>query len=184
MGNPEYSFNHEEDIMNGAEFVRTIVGEMHGAMMADVKDLTQEHLAWKPAPGANPIAFLFWHTMRSEDNMIQGLQGKPSIWESENWCGRLGMDAKAQGTGFQEPEVEEICVLPLSELMAYAERVTQSTQDYLNTLDDAGLDYAPNPERPRRNVAMMLRNFVIAHGWWHLGEIKYVKGMQGMPGAR
>ena len=38
--------------MNGAEFVRTIIGEMHGAMRADVKDLTPKHLAWKPASGA------------------------------------------------------------------------------------------------------------------------------------
>ncbi len=90
--------------MNSAEFVRTIIGEMHGAMIADVKDLTQEHLTWKPAPGANPIGFLFWHYVRSEDNSIHGLMGKPSVWQSEKWHEKLGMDPDAQGTGFQEPE--------------------------------------------------------------------------------
>ena len=94
------------------------------------------------------------------------------------------MDAKAQGTGFQELEVEKVCLLPLSELTTYAERVIQSTEDYLKSLDDAKLDYAPNPERPRWTIGMMVRNFILAHGWWHLGEIKYIKGMQGMPAAR
>ena len=170
--------------MNGAEFVRTIIGEMHGTMMEDVKVLTQEHLAWKPAPKANPIGFLFWHYVRTEDNIVHGLIGKPSIWESEKWSEKLGMDAQAQGTGFQEPDVDKAAALPLSEMIAYAEKVFAETTDYLNTLDDAGLDYTPNPERPRRTIGMMLRNFVVAHGWWHLGEIKYVKGMQGMPYAR
>ena len=170
--------------MTAVEFIQSAVAELHGAMIDDVKVLTQEHLAWKPAPKTNPIGFLFWHYMRTEDNIIQSLQGKPSIWESDKWCEKLGMDVKAQGTGFQEPEVEEVAALPLSELMAYAERVTQSTADYLKSLEDARLDYAPNPDRPRRTIGAMLRSFILAHGWWHLGEIKYVKGMQGMPAAR
>jgi len=94
------------------------------------------------------------------------------------------MDPEAQGTGFQEPDCDRVAALPASEMLAYAEKVFAETTDYLNSLDDAGLDYASNPERPRWNVSMMLRNFIVAHGWWHLGEIKYVKGMQGMPAAR
>ena len=170
--------------MNGVEFVRAIIGEMHGAMMADVRDLTQEHLAWKPAPGANPIGFLFWHYVRTEDNMLHGLMGKPSVWQAEKWGEKLDMDPQVQGTGFQEPDVDRAAALSLSEVIAYAEKVFAETTDYLNTLDDEKLDYAPNPERPRGTISMMLRNFVVAHGWWHLGEIKYVKGMQGMPAAR
>jgi hypothetical protein len=170
--------------MNAVEFIHTMVSEMHNAMIEDVKVLNQEQLAWKPAPNTNPIGFLFWHEIRTEDNMIHGLQGKQSIWESGKWYEKLGMDAGAQGTGFKEPDVDKAAALPISEVMTYVERVTRSIEDYIKTLDDAGLDRAPNPERPRWTVGMMLRNFVIAHGWWHLGEIKYLKGMQGMPAAR
>ncbi len=170
--------------MTGIEFIRDGIAELHTAIIDDVKVLTKEHLAWKPAPKANPIGFLFWHYIRTEDNMLQGLQGKPSVWESEKWYQKLGMDAKAQGTGFKEPEVEKVAALPLSELMAYAERVIQSTTDYLKSLDDAKVDQAPDPARPMRTIGVMLRSFILAHGWWHLGEIKYIKGMQGMPAAR
>ena len=170
--------------MTGVEFIQSAVTELHGAMIDDVKVLTQEQVAWKPAPKTNPIGFLFWHYMRDADNRIHGLQGKPSIWEREKWCEKLGMDAKAQGTGFQEPDVEKVAALPLSDILAYAERVIQSTTDYLKSLDDAALDHAPDPDRPKRTVAVTLRSFVLGHGWWHLGEIKYLKGMQGMPAAR
>ena len=170
--------------MNAVEFIHTTVAEFHGALIEDVKVLSPEQLAWKPAANTNPIGFLFWHLIRTEDNMIHGLQGKPTVWESEQWYEKLGMDAKAQGTGFQEPDVDKVAALSLSEVMAYVERVAKSIEDFIKSLDDAGLDRAPNLERPRWTVGMMLRNFVIVHGWWHLGEIKYLKGMQGMPAAR
>lgn len=170
--------------MTTIEFIQSTIAEFHNTLINDVKVLTQENLAWKPAAKANPIGFLFWHITRTQDNIIQGLRKQPSIWESENWHRKLGIETKAQGTGFQEPEVDKVASLPLSELMAYAERVTQSTTDYLKSLDDTKLDDTPDPERPQRTIGMMLRNFIIAHGWWHLGEIKYVKGLLGMPAAR
>ncbi len=170
--------------MTGVEFIQSAVAELHSAMINDVKVLTQEQMTWKPAPKTNPIGFLFWHYMRHADNTIQGLQGKTSIWEREKWYEKLDMDAKAQGTGFQEPDVEKVAVLPLSDVMAYAERVIQSTTDYLKSLDDSDLDHAPDPDRPKRTIAVTLRSFILAHGWWHLGEIKYLKGIQGMPAAR
>ena len=167
--------------MTVVEFIQRSVADLNKAFIDDVKELTQEHLAWKPAPKANPIGFLFWHFMRTEDNMLHNLQGKPSIWESEKWYEKLGMDANAQGSGFQEPEVDKVAALPLSELVAYAERVAQGAADYLQSLEDADLENIPDPERPRRTIVVILRAFIIAHGWWHLGEVKYLKGMQGMP---
>ncbi len=170
--------------MKAIEFIQTTVSEMDATMLGDMKVLTQAQIAWRPAPKANPIGFIFWHCVRNEDNMFQNLQGKPSVWESEEWYKKFNMDPKAQGTGFQDSDVEKVASLPLADLLAYAERVNQNTMSYLKSLEDEALDRAPNPERPKWTVAMMIRNFIIAHGWWHLGEIKYLKGMQGMPAAR
>ena len=169
--------------MTVIEFIHRSIADLNGAMFEDVKALTPEQLAWKPAPGANPIGFIFWHFMRVEDNNIHEFQGKPPIWESEQWYQKMGMDVKDSGMGFKEPEVDKVAALPLTDVMAYAERVVQATSDYLKTLDDTRLDYVPNPERPKRTLVVVLRSFIIAHGWWHLGEIKYLKGMQGMPFA-
>ena len=165
--------------MNGAELLQIIISEMHGAMIADVKDLSPEHLSWKPAPEANPIAFLFWHVIRTEDNMVHNLLGEPPIWQSQKWEEKLNMEISGHGTGFQAHEVDKVVTFPISEVMAYAKSVIQSTEEYLTTLNDEKLDFAPDPERPKRTIGMILRNFVVAHGWWHLGEIKYLKGLFG-----
>ena len=170
--------------MNGTELMKAMITEMNTVIIADVKDLTPKQLIWKPGSGANPIGFLFWHTIRTQDNIIHSLLGKKPVWESEKWNEKLGMDSGAQGTGFQESEADKVAALPFTEMKAYAESVIDATSDYLDSLDDAKLDIAPSPDRPKRTIGMMLRNFIIAHGWWHIGEIKYIKGMQGMPAPR
>jgi hypothetical protein len=170
--------------MKAIEFIRDSVSALHGELVKDVKILTKEQLAWKPAPGTNPIGFLFWHTTRTEDNVIQGFRKQSSIWESENWQQKSGLDYGGQGTGFDETEVERVSTLPLDGMIAYGERVIQGTEDYLAILDDNGLDQTPNPDRPQRTIAAGLSSLILGHGWWHLGEIKFLKGMQGMPFGR
>jgi hypothetical protein len=161
-----------------------MVAGMHRAMTDDVKDLKKEQLIWKPAPRSNPIGFLFWHAVRVEDNMVSNWQKKVTVWEEDRWYEKLGLDAKQYGTGFQDPDVDKVAKLPLDQVLAYSDKVFRATDVYLRTLDEDKLDFAPNPERPRFTIALMIANFIIAHGWWHLGEIRYVKGLQGMPAAR
>jgi len=165
--------------VNCIEFIQAAITEFHRSIVTEVKDLTPEHLAWKPADGANPIGFIFWHITRTEDTIIHRFLGKPAIWESENWQEKTGMPAPPKG--HPPEEIEKAGALPLAQVMAYAEAVHKNTDEYLKTLDDLKLDFAPTPERPNFTVGMMIRNFMIAHGWWHLGEIKYLKGLQGMP---
>jgi len=167
--------------MNITEFVHESVTALNSTMIDDVKELTPEQLAWQPAPNANPIGFIFWHFMRVQDGMIHGFQGRPQLWESEKWYEKMGMDVKVSGGGFQEPEVQKVAALPLADLLAYAERVSEVSSDYFKSLTDADFDRAPNPDRPRRTIAVTVRAFLIGHGWWHAGEIKYLRGMQGMP---
>jgi hypothetical protein len=169
--------------MTVVEYIQRSVSDLNNTLVQDVKPLTPQHLAWKPAPGANPIGFLFWHFMRSQDEMIAGLAKKQSVWLSEKWFEKLGLTPKDSGAGYKEPQVEKAAAMPLETVLQYAERVAQSSQDYLKTITDADLESANDPNRPNRTVVVMLRSFVIAHGWWHLGEIKYLKGMQGMPFA-
>ncbi len=174
--------------MTVVEYIQKSIADLNSTIIEDVKALTPEQLAWKPAPGANPIGFIFWHFMRSQDDIISGLQKKPLVWDSERWHQKLGMeklgiDPKAGGGGFKEPEVDKVATLPLAEVLKYASRVAQRSDDYLKSLKDTELETPPDPNRPKRTVVVMLRSFIIAHGWWHTGEIKYLKGMQGMPFA-
>ncbi len=170
--------------MKAIQFILQTVSGLHQAAVNDVKALKPEQLTWKPAPKANSIGFLFWHAARVEDTFVSQWQKKTTVWDEDRWYDKFGLDAKAYGGGFQEPEVDMVGKLPLDQVIAYAEKVHRNTEIYIRSLDEDKLDYAPNPERPNWTIGMMLNNFVIAHGWWHLGEIRYVKGMLGMPFPR
>lgn len=169
--------------MTVVEYIQRSVVDLNSTIVEDVKTLTLQQLTWKPAHNANPIGFIFWHYMRSQDEIIAQLQKKPSVWTRDNWWEKMGTDPKASGAGAKEPEIDRAAAVPLPLMMQYAEAVGRESLQYLSALDDSKLDDPVDPNRPKRTVVIMLRSFVVAHGWWHIGEIKYLKGMQGMPFA-
>jgi len=162
--------------MNAIEFIRSSVQGLHEALLADMTDLNQEHVRWSPQPGANPIGYIFLHYMRTEDGQIHRMQDQTSLWEADEWYQKLGLTQN-----LSEDEIDSAARAPLTECLAYAQQVMEGTRRFLATLDDAKLDIAPDPNRPRRTIGVGLRAFILAHGWWHLGEIRYLKGLQGMP---
>lgn len=169
--------------MTVVEYIQTSIKDLNTTLIEDVKPLTSQQLSWKPVANSNPIGFIFWHFMRSQDNIIAGLQKKPSVWMNEKWWDKMGADPQASGGGAKQPEVDRAAAVPLHLLIQYAEAVARVTQEYLSTLADSDLNIATDPNRPKRTVVVMIRSFIIAHGWWHIGEIKYLKGLQGMPFA-
>ena len=150
--------------MNVIQFIQTTVNGLHQAIVNDVKGLTPAQLKYKPAPKANPVGFLFWHAVRIEDNNIAAMQKKATVWEEDQWYSKLGLDAKAFGTGFAESDVDKIAKLPIDDILTYADKVFRNTSVYIQSLDQDKLDYAPNTERPNWTVGSMLNTFVIAHG--------------------
>ena len=162
--------------MNAVEFIRSSVQGLHEALLVDMTDLSQDHIRWSPQPGANPIGYIFLHYMRTEDGQIHRMQGQPSLWDAAGGDQRAGFTQR-----LNEGEIGNAARAPLADSLAYAQHVMDGTRRFLATLDDAKLDVAPDPDRPRRTIGLSLRAFILAHGWWHLGEIKYLKGLQGMP---
>jgi hypothetical protein len=165
--------------MNAVEFIKESVQGLHKTLIDDMQPLTQELVTWRPQPGANPIGAIFMHCIMTEDAYIRRIQGLPSIWESENWEEKSGIAPPNHRISPEDEEADRVASLPLVESLVYARRVMENTHEFLDTLDDGKLDIIPDPEMPRRTIAVNFSAFVLSHGWWHLGEIKYLKGLQG-----
>ena len=163
--------------MNAIEFVQASVRGLHNTLLEDMKDLSQEVLEWRPQEDANPIGSIFIHYMKTEDNVVHRLQNEAPIWESDEWREKLATNNLSNAVN----EHGHPRLLTLSPSLSYAQQVMDNTQTFLGTLDDSKLDIAPDPNRPRRTISVILRAFLLSHGWWHAGEIKYLKGLQGMP---
>lgn len=167
--------------MNLVDFVRTAVDALHSHLRDDVQELTPEQLSYRPAPEGNNIAFLLFHQVRVEDQVVNGLlRGAPVVWVQDKWHEKLGFAPDVLGIGFTPDQVEDLSY-PLDEFLRYADKVWESTSEYLGGLKDEDLAREVNaPMLPEiKDVAGLVYGVVIAHGWWHTGEILYLKGLQG-----
>lgn len=164
--------------MNIAEFIGSALNGLNRSLMRDLQGLSPEHLAYRPASGANSIGYLAWHLLHSQDNVVQGrLQGKPSLWVAEGWHQRLGMAPETPAAA----EAAHQSAYPMDQLLEYADRVNQASQEWASRVGETELSRITDPQNPNSSVSWTLQFVVLGHGWWHLGEIRYLKGLQGMP---
>lgn len=162
--------------MDAAEFLVHGFAYLHEALREDIEQMDPEWLFWQPRPELNHAGFLFWHIVRDEDQVIGHVRGLPEVWRSEGWHSRFGMDESEQGTGF-DPTALDAFRYDLREFMGYAEAVWARTETEVGKVTDADL------QRPAWDgdwsVERLLNEGCLGHGWLHLGEIRYVKGLRG-----
>jgi hypothetical protein len=166
--------------MNGAEFVQSTFRQLRREYEADLADLTQHQLAWSPAAGANPIGAIHWHCMRIVDEGIHRIIGTQSIFERDNWQQRLNINDAAAGSLLSDEAKGITAELLVSDTYEYGKQVWDELINYLASLTDEELDRPIDPANPRRTVAQSLSYFNLQHVCWHLGEIKYIRGLQGL----
>ncbi len=86
--------------MSALEYFRSAMKKLHDSYREAVSDLTPEQLHFRPLDKGNPIAFMLWHVVRTEDTVVNfAWQKKPPVWNAEGWDKKFGMEPKAQGTG-------------------------------------------------------------------------------------
>ena len=172
--------------MRATEFILLALNEFHRSIVNDVKDLTPEQMTLQVAPGASTISFLMWHMSRLEDGVFHRIatpRGGPPLWETEGWHKRFGLEVKDGGTGFTQEQLASYS--PSKELLIeYAQRVADVVMDGVGRMADEYLDRVPNPDNPRMTVGRQIQSVIVGHVYWHTGEIRFIKGLQGMPWPR
>jgi DinB superfamily len=171
--------------MGTLDFFRPSLKTLHGNLMDAVKELTDEQLHFCPLGKGNPIAFMLWHTVRTEDSVVNFLlQKKPPVWNAEGWDKKFGMDSRAQGTGMSPEQSAALRISNLADFLKYSENVFKATEAYMETLKEAELDRVEEFQfLGKRSLGSVIVGIVLSHGAGHLGEIWYVKGLQGLKGS-
>jgi hypothetical protein len=166
--------------MNSPEFIQSAFRELRRAYELDMKSLTQEQLAWSPNENSNAIGAIYWHCMRVIDAQIHRMTDSQNIFERDNWKQRLGLDDISSAALLTDDSKNITKQLLSTDTYEYGSQVFDELTEYVNLLTENELDRLVDPENPRRTVGVSLRSFSLSHGWWHLGEIKYIKGLQGI----
>jgi hypothetical protein len=170
--------------MSTVEFIRGSLRQLHSTYDEAVADLTDEQLHWRANENGLSAAFILWHYVRTEDNIIQFvLQGKPTVWIAGGWDGKFGLHRTAQGTGMLLEDAQALRIADKAAFQEYMREVWKATEAYLGTLTDEGLQerttVKPLGEMAVQNAIGMM---CLTHGFTHVGEIAHIRGLLGLKG--
>ncbi len=165
--------------MELTDFVLDTLKTVDQGINRSVDGLSYHEVIWRPGPQSNSIGHILFHIARFEDSAIQSrIQGRPEIWETENWHQRLNLPVKASGHGYSLETLAAFVVPELKDLLAYLGAARAKTSDYLKSIQPAELDrIIGSPRYGDRPVRALIGRLLI-HAAEHAGEIAYLRGVQ------
>lgn len=166
-------------------YMRRELRALHELYDGVTKDLTDEQANHVPAGGHQSLAFCLWHYVRTEDNAIQFvIQRKPTVWIEGGWAERFGLDSKSQGTGFSDDEARAFRIAGIADFRRYMTDVFARTEAFVQGLtpeeSERRITVKPLGEMP---IMTAISGLCMTHGYRHLGEIEFAKGLVAPKGG-
>ena len=173
--------------MNIIDFFIIEQKRLHNWMGASLSDLTPEEWHYMPQGKVNNIAFLAWHCVRTEDNILRFiLQQRPPVWNEGNWHERLALPPRVQGTGMATEEARTFRIADTGLFMQYTGAVWQEFEEYLAAITDGGAELSQRTVtvKPLGSMPALqsIGQVCITHCFIHLGEIACLLGELGKQG--
>ena len=160
-------------------YLQDEVRAMHRLYDRVTADLTDEQVNRVPDGGHQNLAFCLWHYVRTEDNVIQFvIQRKPTVWMEGGWPEKFALDSKSQGTGFTDDEARGFRINGFADFRAYMADVFRRTEEYLANVsaDELQRTITVKP-LGEMTILQNMSGMVMTHGYRHLGEIEFAKGL-------
>ena len=158
---------------------------LHRLLDHVTSDLNGDQVNHVPAGGHQNIAFSLWHYVRTEDNVVQFVvQGKPTVWLDGGWPQKFGLDPKLQGTLFTDDQARAFRLDDFAAFRIYMTGVFKATEDYVAALtDEDAMRKVTVKPLGEMTVLQALSGVGMTHGYRHLGEIEFAKGLVAAKGG-
>ena len=164
--------------MDVQELFLDSLAKADGDLRRAVDGLTRDELMAQPAgPRSNPIGWLLWHLTRAQDNLGSRAAGKATVWASQKWYEKLGMEETP--ASFTPDTVNTFDPKSLDTIMGFYDAVYASTQEWAKALKEADFDRespAANPSQPSRTVRELLA-IIVNDNVQHIGQVAFLRGM-------
>lgn len=171
--------------MNRRELLRDSLRSMHGMLDKAVEQMSADQLNFRPQEGGVSGFFSLWHFVRTEDNVINWvLQQRPTVWLEGGYDERFGLPRTAQGTGMTDDEARAIRIDDVPGFLEYQRRVWEATDAYLAGMSDDEFESRQVTVKPLGEMSVWnaIYGLCLSHGYRHIGEIEYQRGVQGLGG--
>ncbi len=145
----------------------------------DVTDgLSDEVSFYRPAPEANSIAWLVWHSARIQDAQVAHIAGIEQIWLGAGWADRFGLDLPRDAHGYGHTAEEVGKVRASAQLLAgYYHAVHKMTLEYITTVTDEELARIVDENWDPPVTASVRLVSIIDDCAQHLGQAAYIRGI-------
>lgn len=153
---------------------------MFSEMEIVLDGLGPEDLHKRPAPGANPIGWLCWHTVRSCDRLLGDVVLGEQLWLSECWHKKFNRpaDFNDTGAGHSSAQVDALKIPDMQTLLDYQHDVMGPLLRYIEGMTEQELDReAPDSQRPGTTRPVHARLVGVLNNLQHVGQAGYVRGM-------
>src|SRR5437879_13262230 len=142
-------------MMTAIEFMHAELTRLHGMLDRAIADPTPEQLHMVPAnhPKANTLAWVYFHYVRTEDNVVRCVlqRRRPTVWAEGGYAEKLGLPPVAQGTGMSTADAQALRLKDVALFKDYTQKVWASTEDFLAKSDPSALD-AVVTVKPQRDL--------------------------------
>ena len=170
------------------DLIMYLAGEFHALhrLITHVtSDMSGDQVNHVPAGGHQNIAFSLWHYVRTEDNVVNFVvQGKPTIWLNGGWPQKFGLDPKQQGTLFTDDQARAFRLNDFMAFRRYMADAFKTTEDYVAALtDEDAMRTVTVKPLGEMTVLQALSGVGMTHGYRHLGEIEFAKGLVAAKGG-
>ena len=170
--------------MTAVELIQSEMKRLRKMLDGSLNGLTAAQLHAVPGghATANTIAWGLWHLVRTEDNVVRFVlqNRRPPVWTEGGYAEKLGLPPVAQGTGMSTADAHALRINDVPLFREYMQKVAASTDEFLATLDPAGLDRTvtvkPLGDMP---VGRVLAQVCVGHGLMHFGEIELARTLLG-----
>ena len=159
-----------------AEVYRNMFSELEKVL----DRLTTEDLHKRPSPGANPISWLCWHTIRSCDRLLGDAVLGEQLWIKDGWYKKFNRrpDFNETGKGFTDAQVDALKIPDIKTLLEYEKAVKEPLLRYIENLTEKELDReVPASWEPGTTSRVSSRLSGTILNLQHLGAAEYVRGI-------
>jgi uncharacterized damage-inducible protein DinB len=154
-----------------------------------VDGLSDDQLAWRPAPRAHSMGWTLWHIARCADKFAAQAGGTAELWVKERLATKWSLaevllGSNGVGTGVDDETAATLRPPSKDLLLDYARR-SFAALDAVVAGFDADVVAREQTTFFFDEPAAIGRAFVtsIAHDNRHLGELEYLKGLLGLRGT-
>ncbi len=171
--------------MTALPILRRSLVSMHDLLDKAVEGMTAEQFNFRPEEGGVSAFFSLWHYVRTEDNIVNWvIQQRPTAWLESSYHERFGLHRTSQGTLMTVDEANAVTIQNVPGWREYQQRVWQVTDEYLAAMSPEEFESRRVTIKPVGEMSLWdgLFGMCLSHGYRHVGEIEYVRGVQGLGG--